>query len=178
MLFLKLSLLNTFLLAVCGILALQTAGYSQTKESKLILTMERTGCLGRCPVYTLNIQSNGKLVFNGLRNTETHGKTEINLSKEKTNQIINEINKAKFFNLKDSYDRYSGNCPSMVTDHPTVTISIELNERKKTIVHYLGCRERSRNNDPFTLGKVFPQSLFNLEDKIDEIIETKRWVEK
>jgi len=76
----------------------------------------------------------------------------------------------------------------------TVTLSIRLNEKSKTITHYLGCisneeivkKESSGYNSSnipvselrdFT-KQIFPQELYNLENKIDEIVETKRWIEE
>jgi hypothetical protein len=40
-----------------------------------------------------------------------------------------------------------------------------MNGRKKAISHYLGCGER---------GEDFPRALVSLEDKIDEIVGTRR----
>ncbi len=45
-----------------------------------------------------------------------------------------------------------------------------MKEKEKTIIHNLGCIEIGGN------WKVFPQQLYNLENKIDEIVETKRWI--
>src|SRR5262245_9253954 len=137
-----------YFLVICGILILPTKIVSQTTKSNLSLTLKRTGCLGRCPIYELKIQSNGNVVFEGIQNTQVKGTAKSNLSKEKISQIIAEINKAKFFSLKNSYAKGSENCPSLITDSSTVTISIELNRKRKTVTHYLGCIQNV-NGDPF-----------------------------
>jgi hypothetical protein len=163
-------------LAGCENSILQTNNTNQsqqTKEQKLSLRMERTGCYGTCPVYNLNVESNGKVLFEGKFYTKTTGKIESDLSKEKINQLITEIDIAGFFGLKDSYTGQSGNCPTTATDSSTVTVSIKLNEKEKTIIHYLGCQEDIKIGEHW---KIFPQELYNLENKIDEIVETKRWV--
>ncbi len=64
-------------------------------------------------------------------------------------------------------------------------LSIKLNGKEKTINHDWGCWEDSPTENDSTgdikivkdwSPKVFPQQLYNLENRIDEIVETKRWV--
>ena len=55
---------------------------------------------------------------------------------------------------------------------PSAIISIKIDGKEKTVKHYLGCL---KSGDPFEL---FPFALVNLENKIDEIVETNRWVGK
>lgn len=134
------------------------------------ITMSRSACFGSCPVYTLTIQPNGKAVFEGIQHTEVKGKVESNLNEKKINMLIAEIEKADFFSFKDSYEPDSGNCPESGSDTANVVISIKLTGREKTVLHNQGCVEISTNY------KVFPQQLYKLENKIDEIVETKRWI--
>jgi Domain of unknown function (DUF6438) len=159
----------------------------QTEKTELSLTLKRSSCYGRCPVYELSIQPSGKVLFEGKRFTKTKGKAESNLSEDKLKQLVSEIDKADFFALKDSYTESSGNCPSAVTDHPTVTLFIKLRGKQKTITHYLGCwdLEKQENGNlskdkievrNYPYNRIFPQQLYNLENKIDEIIEIKRWI--
>jgi Domain of unknown function (DUF6438) len=176
------SFVYIFLLIACGRPDSQTENILPPNEPdkiELWLRMERTACFGNCPIYILNIQPDGTFVFEGIKSLEKgnlvdkkekpHGK----LSEEKINQIIAEIDKAEFFALKDSYSGDSGNCPTYWTDSPTVTLSIKLRGKDKTIPHYLGCEE---NDKPTDKGKIYPQQLYNLENRIDEIVETKRWI--
>lgn len=141
--------------------------------------MERTPCFGNCPVYILTIQPDGKFFFENIKTIKKglpvtkKEKVEGKLSEEKINQLISEIGKADFFALKDSYTGDSGNCPTIATDNSTVTLSIKSNGKEKTITHYLGCLEEIKLDEPW---KTFPQQLYNLENKIDEIVETKRWL--
>ena len=161
------------MLAVCGNSISQTENISQNQqieESKLALRMRKTDCWKFCPVYELTIQPNGKVLFEGIRNTETKGKAESFLSKDKIIEFIDEIEKADFFALKNSYTNVSDNCPGYRTDQPTVTVYIKMKGKEKTIIHNLGCKEIGGSE------KVFPQQLYILENKIDEIVETKRWI--
>ncbi len=117
------------MLAVCGNSVSQienTSQTQQTEEAEIALRIKRTGCWKFCPVYELSIQPNGKVLFEGIQDTETKGKTESVLSKEKIIQLIDEIEKANFFALKNSYTNVSDNCPGYRTDQPTVTLYMQV----------------------------------------------------
>jgi hypothetical protein len=158
------------MLSACGNSISQTENTNQTKQNELALIMKRSGCWKFCPIYELTIQPDGKVLFEGIQDTKTKGNAEGVLDKEKLAQVTSEIEKADFFALKNSYTNVSDNCPKYGTDAPTVTLFIKLNGKEKTITHNLGCTETGEN------WKVFPQQLYNLENKIDEIAETKHWI--
>ena len=159
------------LLAACGTSVPQTANSTSTEKPDLSLTMERSQCLGNCPVYKLEVLQNGRVLFEGssfsekdFSSTKSTGKKETTLSDEKINQIIAEIDKTDFFSLKNDYTNLgeAGNC---ATDNPTVILSIKLKGKEKQTKHNLGC-----------IGTTDVAKLTNLENKIDEIVETKRWI--
>lgn len=135
----------------------------------LTITLERTGCYATanaCPTYKLTVKSDGAVTFEGKDVTEAKGKVEDKISAEKVRQLVAEFQKADYFNLENSYNEK--NCPLTITDRPNANTSIQINGKQKTIYHYLGCKGKDRS--------VFPAQLVELEDKIDEIVETKRWI--
>ncbi len=169
-----LSLFFLSVLTFCGNLLAQTEKTSlQIEKNYLSVTLKKSDCDADCSVYNLSIQPNGNILFEGISMTKVKGKIESSLSETKLDQLINEIVKADFFSLKNFYTYESKNCPWIMLDRSTIILSINLNGKKKTITHYLGCAER---NEPETALKPFPQQLYNLENRIDEIIETKRWI--
>ncbi len=133
--------------------------------------MARTQCRGNCPIYNLSVESDGKVVFEGVKFTQTIGKAESQLNDEKIKGLIEEIKKAKFFTFKDDYSSQSKNCTQFATDGPGAVLSIKFNEQEKNINHSTNC---------FVIGwfsnedKLKPLTV--LENKIDEIVETKRWI--
>jgi hypothetical protein len=178
------------LLAVCGNSVSQTENTNQNQQkekTELSLKMERSGCYGRCPIYDLTIESDGKVTFEGKSWTKIIGKAEDRLSEEKFKKLTDEIEKANFFSFDNAYNSESQNCPNTVTDHPSVKLYVKLNGKEKNINHYLGCLEndgqKSSENTSENIREekiwspnVFPVQLYNLENKIDEIVETKRWI--
>ena len=157
--------------------------------TELSIDMQRTGCYGTCPAYTVSLQPSGKVTFDGRGFTKIIGRAEDVINDEKKEQLVAEITKADFFKLDDAYTQESRNCPTTRTDNSTVTLSIRLNDKSKTVVHYLGCRrvrERDKNNtsdlpvikETDWLSDIYPQNLYVLENKIDEIVGTQRWTGK
>jgi hypothetical protein len=135
----------------------------------LTITLERTGCYATvnvCPTYKLTVKADGAVVFEGKDVTEVKGEIEDKISVEKVKRLVAEFRKADYFNLENSYD-YE-NCPSTHTDRPNANTSIEIEGKQKTIYHYLGCKGKD--------SEIFPARLSELENKIDEIVETKRWI--
>ncbi len=154
--------------AACGHSVSQTADLTSTEKPDLYLAMERTRCLGNCPVYELEVLQDGQVSFEGFSfsekdfgMTKSNGKIKDTLSAKEINQLISEIDNANFFSLSADVGE-SGNC---ATDHSTVIISIKLRNEEKKINHNLGCG-----------GTADLMKLENLENKIDEIVETKRWI--
>jgi hypothetical protein len=166
-----LSLFFVCILVSCGNLVSQSEKVKQTEKSKptnFVLRMERTACLGNCPVYKLEVLQNGQFLFEQLIFSEkdagfskSKDKIEKTLNQEKINQLIAEIESVNFFSLSDDVGE-SGNC---ATDHSSVILSIRLNGNEKKINHDLGCS-----------GTADLKKLEDLENKIDEIVETKRWI--
>ena len=88
-------------------------------------------------------------------------------------EIIREVGNSDFFSFENDYGFESKNCSSISTDSPTVTLTINLDGKEKTIKHYYGCEV----NKWFSRENAL-QPLFDLENKIDEIVGTKQWIGK
>jgi hypothetical protein len=124
----------------------------------VIITLERTACYGFCPIYSLTIHGDGTVLYEGEDYVETVGKAETVISTKKVKQLISEFDKIDYDSLKDSYTERT------ITDAPSVITSITRNGKTKTIEHYHGDFDA-------------PEKLTELEDKIDEIVNSDQWVE-
>lgn len=145
-----------------------------------LMTLQRTGCYGLCPSYTLTITDDGTVVFNAtsywvgegkdLRHKES-GVLISKVSQEQIRELIAEFEKANYFSLQDTYTDAHG-CPGgIVTDSPSAYTSIQINGRSKAVSHYHGCMDQ---RDGF---KVYPPELTELENRIDEIVNTSQWMQ-
>ena len=131
--------------------------YTPKSLDDIIITLERTICCGRCPVYKLTIFGNGSVMYNGLEFVAIAGRHAANISKDKIQQLIAAFKKAGFFSLNNSYVEFMG------IEDPFVITSLTINGKKKRVRHYLGDRSA-------------PRQLKILEDEIDKIVCSDRWV--
>ena len=147
----------------------------QAVPKDLLITLERSPCFGVCPFYKLTISANGKVTFEPKSISQDYKLVSGKISKgsvtqEQLKQLISEFEKINFFSLKDRYGKswdYSAdeNCPEIWTDHSSAETSITINGKTKTVDHYHGCT-----------GSSLLENLNRLEDRIDEIVNTKRWL--
>lgn len=124
---------------------------NQSIENAMI-TMERTPCFGFCPDYSLTIFGNGTVIYEGKNFVDTTGRQITSISREQVRLLIDEFYRIDFFSLKDEY-------ADQVTDLPTTTTSIRIDNRFKQVIDYYGA----------------PGQLRELEDKIDEVTKSYVW---
>jgi hypothetical protein len=145
---------------------------TQAIPSDLLITLERTGCEGVCPMYTLKIFADGRVVYRGKLFVRNRRRVESKLTQEALRQLLAEFEKTDYFSLRDRYQYWEDGCPGGAMDYPSAITSIRINGRAKITTHDYGCREKSQDGRP---GPVYPKELFALEQRIDEIVGTTRW---
>lgn len=131
-----------------------------------VITLERTTCFGSCPAYTVSIYGDGLVLFEGKEYVKTKDTADGRITKDELQQLVREFEKLDYMKLKDNYGNDDAGCPQSSTDYPSAITSLNLNGKEKTVHHYLGCR-----------GLPILDQLTQLEDKIDEVVKTKRWIE-
>ena len=139
---------------------------SQSVPSDTEITLFRTNCYGGCAVYSLTIYADGRVLYEGGENSKKRGTLTSRISQEKVKELIAAFNGINYFSLADRYDHGSMDCPSWGTDMPSALTSLTLNKKKKAVNHYLGCSGSE------VLGK-----LSWLENKIDDAVNVKQWIE-
>ena len=138
----------------------------QSIPQDLMITLERQGGLKNCPVYKLTITADGAVVFEGRRCVKQEGATiKSAISQEQLKQLITELDRVNFFSLEDEYWRDPRVCDGVRSDDKEAFTSIRVNGKSKTIRHYHGC-----------MGPKVPKELTELENKIDEIVNTAQWL--
>ena len=77
---------------------------AKAKDAKIeSVTMQRTGCYGRCPSYILEIDKSGIATYTGIRFTEDSGVFGKKLSQDKINELFNQIIAGKIDTCQDRY---------------------------------------------------------------------------
>src|SRR5437016_278368 len=118
--------------SVRGVDAQQIQSSAQAIPRDTLITLERTGCFGPCPIYKLKITADGSVTFEGRQFVKHIGRTRAAISRQQVRRLLEQFDEIKFFNLED--------CESVVTDHRSAITSITLNGRSKTVTHDFGCR--------------------------------------
>jgi len=121
------------------------------------IRLDRTGCFGTCPQYSVQIFQDGKVEFTGGVYTLFEGSQSYAVPVQEVNKLINEFRKADFWSLRNVY-RHG------VTDSPTYVITFQTGKNKKSIEDYVGLR----------VG--MPSIVRDLQDQIDQVAGTDRWI--
>ena len=103
--------------------------HSLPASKKLVVTLERTACFGSCPVYSLTIYTDGRVVYEGKDYVRTRGRHEYKISKAKVNLLLGEFEKCNFLALDDEY-------PAFATDGPGCITTLTINGMTKEVRHW------------------------------------------
>jgi len=125
-------------------------------DSDISITLARTGCYGTCPSYKAVI-GNAGIEFNGGRYVVAAGKHTASVDRSALRELAKKFIKADFYSMKEEYR-------AGVTDCPTYLVAIRIDGREKKIEDYVGS----------WVG--MPQIITELEDDVDELAETGRWI--
>lgn len=129
-----------FLLAFCSVIvssAMTSAALSNepTKSdntNKITeVALQRTWCLGFCPVDKVTLKSDGTAQYTATMNTKLTGDFTATFWKDDFARLAQWLESENIFEMKDSY----GN-PN--TDAPDQIISIVRNNQRKTIINHIG----------------------------------------
>ena len=137
----------------------------QDVPSDTEITLMRTDCYGGCSTYTLTINADGKVIYNGGNEVKQKGKVESRISQEKLKELLAAFKEINYFDLKSRYDYGGEGCPQFSYDQPSAITSLTMNGKTKTVNHSYGCRGSKE------LGQ-----LTWLEGKIDEAVNVDQWV--
>jgi hypothetical protein len=120
---------------------------------RLVASIERGPCYGRCPVYTVRVFADGAVEFEGRQHVGTVGVATGKLSAAELVQLAAAFESRRFESLKAEY------ADPRTTDLPWVTVS----NGRKTVRHYTG-------------DESAPKALTELEAAIDRLVGTARWL--
>jgi ankyrin repeat protein len=126
------------------------------QDSKIIITLVRTGCFGTCPSYSVTIR-NDSILFNGHGYVVASGKHTDTARPQDVRALAKKFIAADFYSLDSVYR-------AGVTDNPTYVLSIDIDGRKKEVMDYVGS----------WVG--MPAVVTELEDAVDSFAHTERWI--
>ena len=121
-----------------------------------IITLARGSGRGT-PSYSLAIYEDGLVIYEGKLFVKTTGIRKSKIDKAKLDALLLALENGGYFSFKDEYLNRDA------TDMPNITTSVKIGNKNKKISHYRG---------DFSA----PKKLIDLEDKIDEAVNSKQWI--
>jgi hypothetical protein len=125
-------------------------------HSQIKITLQRTGCFGRCPSYTVTISTDG-IVFDGRGFVVASGKHTDGVNADEVRKLAQKFVAADFYSMDAEYK-------ARVTDNPTYVLSISIDGHTKKVEDYVGSWEG------------MPAVITELEDEVDTFARTQRWI--
>ena len=123
-----------------------------------VVRLERTECYGTCPAYSVEIHGDGSVEYEGKAYVGKKGKQRGQIAPEAVVALAGRFDKAGFFRL-----HWADPCDAVATDNPTAKISFTTGLRTRTIEDYHG-------------NGCMPKVLRELEDEVDRVAGTARWI--
>jgi hypothetical protein len=127
----------------------------------VLIQLERKGCGGGCPVYSVTIDGEGVVTYDGGEFARVTGRHTDRIPVSAVTAILDTAERVGFFGFRDQYRSVENpdGTSTTVTDHETVLVTIAANGRSKQVEDYL----------------LAPEGLKQLEREIDSAARTKRW---
>ena len=127
------------------------------------ISMSRTACYGRCPVYTVTISADGAVAWNGKRFVAVTGKRTRKISKKAVLGLLHRFGEVDFMNIDEA--RMKASCKMRATDNPTVGLTVTVAGRSNEISDYHGC-----------MGHPLRKALHGVEDEVQRVAVDPDWL--
>jgi hypothetical protein len=131
---------------------------SEISKVYRVVTLQKTGCYGKCPDYEFILQSNGEATYIGKKNVPRLGKYQARAQAGFIFSIKSKINEGNFFKMSTIYPSNK----KILKDLPDTYIMVNDN------VHQIIIRN---NHDA-------PTELIDFQHQIEKMIEELEWEKK
>ncbi len=122
---------------------------------RLLVSIERKPCYGKCPAFLLSIYDNGHATYQGIAHTPTIGHYSTKINKEMILKIQEQADSIRYFELQNTYPPYG----AIIADVPTTFTYVKFNLEENAI-------ENHHNAPPV---------LFHFEAMLEELINELTW---
>jgi hypothetical protein len=126
------------------------------QDSKITIKLERGGCYGTCPIYTVAVSTDG-IAFEGKKFVAATGKHTDAVAADEVRNLAKKFVTADFYSMDDRY--IAG-----VTDNPMYILYIAIDGHTKEVEDYVG----------FEVG--MPAVITELENDVDALANTSQWI--
>jgi hypothetical protein len=122
-----------------------------------VVRLERSGCYGDCPIYTVEVHGNGDVVYQGSCHVLVVGHHQWRIEPAEVVALMGQVRAADFWSLKRRY-------AAPITDNATYRLTVTVGGHTKTLEDYVG------------VAAGMPKAVSALEDAVDHLAGTDRWL--
>jgi hypothetical protein len=109
-----------------------------TVPSDFSLTLDRSGCMGSCPVYEVSLAANGVVTLDGREYLKAGLPSSWTLSTVQRQRVFERLRRGPFLNLTQK--RVGAACVQFWSDNPGFRISAVVDGTKHELWYNYGCR--------------------------------------
>ncbi len=143
--------------AVVACAPVDTPAETPPVNSNVEIRLTRGVCFGFCPDYTVTINGEGQVRYEGRRFVNAVGERTATIPREDVARLVARFDEIGFDRLRDAYR-------GQMTDLPTYTVTLIRNGQTKSVVDYAG------------VSAGMPQAVRDLEGEIDRVAGTAQWI--
>lgn len=140
--------------------------------SRFEITLERTVCFGRCPVYTVTLDSDGRVRWRGDQFVDAIGERHGNVGRQRVRELEAAVDRVKFFE-RDKFGEFGGMaCTTHGKTMSCESSTVICSDTSRAIVTV----RRDGKAHTIDNGHCEASPLDELEAQIDTIANTRPWI--
>jgi ankyrin repeat protein len=121
------------------------------------LRLDRGMCLGVCPVYTVDLDGDGQVVYRGSDFVDVSGEHHYSVPAEGVARLVQKLRASELWSLRPQY-------VSRITDAPRYILTIRIGPNQRQVVDYVG----------ESVG--MPVAVTDFENELDRVTGTEMWI--
>jgi hypothetical protein len=127
------------------------------------VSLTRAACFGTCPVYTVTVFTDGRVVYDGEAHVSTTGRQEARVTADSVRALVRTLRAEAVLARDARYVDGEAGCGRFVTDGPRFTLVLHADGPRRTLEFDAGCTGA-------------PRTVPALADAVDRVADTRRWI--
>jgi len=116
-----------------------------------VLSIKKTPCYGKCPVFEARFMSDGRVTWQGKKHTERIGHYEAFVNKDALSRLTAQIKSSQYFDLQPNYPT---NADRMITDLPQTITKVQIDGKIWQITNNYDAPKALKDLERFVLNEL------------------------